>query len=764
MPKAPTYNTSSNSERRSQSRRGIDAERDHLLHLLRHLPGAVACLDRDWYFTFCNDEAIRLFRLTPEMIRTKNHWEIFPEKLGTGVEYVYRSVMENGRPAYIEYHCTPLDLWLDTRVLPIEDGIAIYCHDVTDRKGAELLRDTAARRLTQVLEATTDAVASINRHGNFTFLNRRAKELLSAKGNLVGKNAWAEFPALKEQGTYRYHFDRALQQGVPSEFEEFYPEPLNLWLSIQLRPFDDGVVVFFRDITAPRQVSATLTRQQELLSVVQQAARVATWDIDYATGKVTFGAGSYPVFGHPLESLPHWGAFKKIVVPEFLPVIAKCTMDAIATGQVIAQEFQVRAADGGILWLESRGQVVKENGVPTSLRGITIDIHDRKKGEEALKLRQVETERQRAELETIYKTAPIGLSLFDPVDFRYLRVNDRQVETIGLPREQILGRPITDIAPINGIVDLFRQAVSGHPVKNHLIEGELPARPGEHRYWNVSYSPVHNSDGTVAAMAAAVLEVTNQKKAEAALVQSEKLAAVGRLASSISHEINNPLEAITNLLYLIGLDAELPDNLRAYVNAAQNELSRVCQIATQTLRFHRQAVRATRVTAADLVDAVLKLYAGRLFNSGVTVEASYASATPIFCFENDIRQVLNNLIANSIDAMRQGGRLVIRAHDAKHYCAEHPEGIDGVRIAIADTGNGMSPTVRARIFEPFYTTKDLNGTGLGLWISQDIVQRHQGHLTFRTTEDPVHHGTVFSLFLPLAEKAAPSKSPDESSN
>lgn len=750
MPKTRTDNTALHSERRSQSRRGIDAERDHLLHLLMHLPGAVACLDRDWYFTFCNDEAMRLFRFTPEMIRTKNHWEIFPEKLGTGVEYVYRSVMETGQPAYIEYHCAPLDLWLDTRVLPVEDGIAIYCHDVTDRKGAELLRDSAARRLSQVLEATTDAVASINRHGNFTFLNRRARELLSVKGNLLGKNFWQEFPAA-HQGSWRYHFDRALLHGVSSEFEEFYPGPLNRWFAIQLRPFDDGVVVFFRDITARQQTSATLTRQQELLSVVQQAARVATWDIDYATGKVTFGAGSYPVFGHPLESLPHWGAFKKIVLPEFLPVIAKCTMDAIGTGQVIAQEFQVRAADGSILWLESRGQAVMENGVPVSLRGLTIDIHDRKKGEEALKQRQAETERQRAELETVYQTAPIGLSLFDPVDFRYLRVNDRQVETIGLPREQILGRTITDIAPLEGIRELFQQAVSGHPVKNHLMDGELPSRPGEHRYWNVSYSPVYNPNGTVAALAAAVLEVTNQKKAEAALVQSEKLAAVGRLASSISHEINNPLEAITNLLYLINLDPELPAHLQVYIHTAQNELSRVCQIATQTLRFHRQAVRATRVTASDLVDAVLNLYAGRLVNSGITVEAKYASSTPILCFENDIRQVLNNLIANAIDAMRQGGRLVIRAHNAKHYCAEHPEGRDGIRITIADTGTGMSPTVRARIFEPFYTTKDLNGTGLGLWISQDIVKRHQGHLTFRTTEHPTYHGTVFSLFLPLEE-------------
>lgn len=755
MSNAPLDNTAPHPERRAQARRGIDSEHDQLVHLLMRLPVGILCMDRAWHITFANPEAIRLLRLTPEDIRSRNHWQIFPEKLGTEVERVYRNVMQTGKPAYIEYHCTPLDLWLDTHVLPTAEGIALSFSDITDRKGAELLRDAASRRLHQVLEATTDAVFSVNRDWNITFLNRRARELLAIKGDLMGKHVWEEFPAATPDSSYRYHFNRAMYQNLAAEFEDFYPEPLNLWFSFQVRPFDDGIVVFFRDTTARREAMAALTRQQELLSVVQQASRVATWDIDYATGRITFGAGSYPVFGHPLESLPHFGAFKKILVPEYLPIIAQCTKAAIETGELIVQEFQVRAADDRVLWLESRGQAIMENGRPVSLRGITIDINARKKDEQTLQHRQIETERQRAELETVYKTAPIGLSLFDPVEFRYLRVNDRQIETIGLPREEILGRTITEIAPLPGIRALFEQAVSGHPIKNHLLEGELPARPGEHRFWNVSYSPVYNPDGTVAAMAAAVLEVTNQKKAEAALIQSEKLAAVGRLASSISHEINNPLEAITNLLYLIGLDDELPAGAKEYVHTAQNELSRVCQIATQTLRFHRQAVRATSVTAADLVDAVLKLYQGRLANSGITIEACYATATPILCFENDIRQVLNNLIANAIDAMRQGGRLVIRAHDATQYSAAHPKGRKGIRITIADTGCGMSATVRARIFEPFYTTKDLNGTGLGLWISDGIVKHHQGRLTFRSTADAAYHGTIFCLFLPLAETPVP---------
>ena len=178
---------------------------------------------------------------------------------------------------------------------------------------------------------------------------------------------------------------------------------------------------------------------------------------------------------------------------------------------------------------------------------------------------------------------------------------------------------------------------------------------------------------------------------------------------------------------------------------AQSELARVSQIATQTLRFHRHAVRPTHVTAGGLFYAVLNLYQGRLNNSGITVDASFTSTTPILCFENDIRQVLNNLIANAIDAMRSGGHLLARAHDTTDPHTGRPI----VRITIADTGHGMSSATLKRIFEPFYTTKDLNGTGLGLWISSGIIDRHHGRFAVRSSEHPIHHGTIFSLILPI---------------
>ena len=291
-----------------------------------------------------------------------------------------------------------------------------------------------------------------------------------------------------------------------------------------------------------------------------------------------------------------------------------------------------------------------------------------------------------------------------------------------------------------------------------LLEGRLATDAADVcRYWTVNYFPVYAADGSIQAISAASLEINNQKKAETGTDSVEEAGRCRPPRQFHLHEINNPLEAITNILYLIDRDEALAPDAKTLVNLAQSELSRVCQIATQTLRFHRQAVRATHVTAESLVSAVLNLYQGRLSNSGIRVEATYLSSTPILCFENDIRQVLNNLIANAIDAMRQhGGRLIVRAHDvtagSELVTDPEPHGVRGVRITIADTGTGMTPEVRARIFEPFFTTKDLNGTGLGLWISEGIVNRHKGRLTLRTSTHPLHHGTIFALTLAIEDR------------
>lgn len=249
----------------------------------------------------------------------------------------------------------------------------------------------------------------------------------------------------------------------------------------------------------------------------------------------------------------------------------------------------------------------------------------------------------------------------------------------------------------------------------------------------------------VAGCVLTLTDITGRKRIEEALLRSEKLAVVGRLAASIAHEINNPLEAVTNLLYLARGADQLSD-VRQHLDLAERELRRVSAIATQTLRFHKQSMSPTEITSEALLTAVLSIFQGRILNSSVRVEMRCTSRRPIRCFEGEIRQVLCNLVGNAIDAMRRdGGRLLLRSRDGHDRA-----GREGVFLTVADNGPGMSPETSARAFEPFFTTKGFSGTGLGLWICQEIVERHRGKLRLRSTQRPPKNGTVITIFLPFA--------------
>ena len=240
-------------------------------------------------------------------------------------------------------------------------------------------------------------------------------------------------------------------------------------------------------------------------------------------------------------------------------------------------------------------------------------------------------------------------------------------------------------------------------------------------------------------------DLTLQKKGEELLRRTEKLAVAGRLAASIAHEINNPLEAITNLLYLVGT-SELEPNAREYLDAAQVELDRVAKITVQTLRFHRRSTRAVETDAEDLVATVLPLFDSRLRHCEAKVERRFRPAPRVLVHDGEIRQVVANLVGNATDALGEGGRLLLRTAPAR----DPGTGSPGIVITVADTGSGISADALPHIFEPFFSTKGNTGTGLGLWVSLEIVERHEGTLRVKSRKGA---GTVFRLFLPLTSAA-----------
>ena len=272
--------------------------------------------------------------------------------------------------------------------------------------------------------------------------------------------------------------------------------------------------------------------------------------------------------------------------------------------------------------------------------------------------------------------------------------------------------------------------------------------------WLISAYPVRTTPNQVRWVGIIALDASDRKRSEEALRRSEKLAVTGRLAASIAHEINNPLEAITNLLFLLRCSSDLPDAARQYVTMADSEVRRISEITQQTLRFYRQPTQPGRVPAEELLDSVIDLYQSRIHAVELRVEREYEQGLTLFCFAGEIRQVFANLVGNAIDASSPGGRLLLRTRRSRDW--RNPAQT-GVRFTVADTGTGMAPDVREHIFEAFFTTKEATGTGLGLWVSQEIVLKHHGLVSVRSrvsapsdAPEPWGSGTVFEIFLPDA--------------
>jgi signal transduction histidine kinase len=245
-------------------------------------------------------------------------------------------------------------------------------------------------------------------------------------------------------------------------------------------------------------------------------------------------------------------------------------------------------------------------------------------------------------------------------------------------------------------------------------------------------------------------EITGLKEAEEArdrakeaLMRSEKLALVGRLAATVAHEINNPLAAVTNLLYLIEQSLSDAPTLR-YVKLAMEEVDRVSHIVTHTLRFNRRSDMPSWERASQIVDSALAIYEGRQRQSGITLQRDYAEADRLFCHSSELRQVFANLIANALDAMQREGKLIIRTRPQLNPRTREV----GIRISIADTGWGMDQGTLRSLFQPFVSTKGENGTGLGLWVSREIIDKHHATIRVRSRQTPGASGTVFSIWIP----------------
>ena len=254
-----------------------------------------------------------------------------------------------------------------------------------------------------------------------------------------------------------------------------------------------------------------------------------------------------------------------------------------------------------------------------------------------------------------------------------------------------------------------------------------------------------NAEGKVVRIHGVMADITHRKQAEEAMLRAEKLAVAGRLAASVAHEINNPLEAIANMLYLIEM-SESAEESRARASMALEQLMRVSMMVQATLMFHREAGAAKETRLSEVLDSVLDMFLGKLKNLDIAVELQAGQECPILCMPGETQQIFANLIANSIEAMQQNGRLTIRVRPSIDWRDRVSR---GMRVTIRDTGAGIDRTTMAHIFEPFFTTKPGTSTGLGLWVVQQLLERQRGSVNVWSSQRGDSSGTVFSVFLPF---------------
>jgi PAS domain S-box-containing protein len=314
----------------------------------------------------------------------------------------------------------------------------------------------------------------------------------------------------------------------------------------------------------------------------------------------------------------------------------------------------------------------------------------------------------------------------------------------GYSAEEAVGSSVLRLAPPDRREESERnlQVLSrGGSVEPH--QTERMRKDGTRVPVMLTVSPLRNAKGTVVGASAIARDISAQQRSEEAVRRSEKLATAGRLAASIAHEINNPLEAVLNLLYLARND---PNKAGQYLSMAEQEVERIARLAQQTLGFVRDTNSPSTMDPARLMDEMLQLYARRLEGKKIHVTRRYRGSSEISGFSGEVRQLLANLLVNAVDAMDEGGSLLVRVANGHRWS----DGREGVRMTIADNGSGIPLQSLRRIFEPFYTTKKDTGTGLGLWVSRGIVQKHGGSIRFRSRSEGSRHGTVFSIFLPTA--------------
>ena len=486
-----------------------------------------------------------------------------------------------------------------------------------------------------------------------------------------------------------------------------------------------------RDITERVNAEDALRRGEERLRAFVNATSDVVYRMSPDWSEMRQLAGK-DFIADTSEADCHWLA--KYIHPEDQPRVTAAIAEAIRTKGIYELEHRVLRLDGTLGWTASRAvPLLGPDREIIEWFGTAADVTERRAAEEAL-----------------HRLAAIVESSGDAIVSKDLNGivtswNPQAERMFGYTAQEMIGQPITIIIPPELYSDeemILGMIRSGQNIDH--FETVRVAKSGERIDVSLSISPVKDAQGRIVGAAKIARDIREHKKIERALRTTEKLAAAGRLASTVAHEINNPLEAVTNLLYLARNSSDLA-MIQAWLDTADEELGRISHLARQTLSFYRQTEGVRSVRIGAMLTSLLPVFASAERNRRIVIDSEIKDDPEIVAAAGEIRQLIANLISNAIDAVENGGHIRIRisATNAGH------DGFRGVRLTVADNGCGISPAIRGQLFDPFVTSKQDVGTGLGLWVCKNIVEKHRGTIRVKSSAIPGRSWTAFSVCLPV---------------